>query len=313
MTTAQPLPDKPNNRPSKGVVIGVIIVAIALIAGIITWTTKGRSNADESANPTVRIGTTEAGASFWPIYKKKAAEQGINIEPITFNDYNQPNRALAQKQLDLNYFQHIFFLTNYNVENNDSLIPLEATYIVPLGLHSKTHDKLSQIPSGGNIAIPNDATNQGRALLLLQSAGLIKLNDGGSPLSTPADIDASASKVKVTPVDAAQTVTSLPSVDGAVINNNFANDAGIDPKAALFADSAKSDNAAPYINVFAARPEDKNNETLLKAIKIWHDPEVAKAVLKDSNNSAVLVKDRSQAELQHITDGLQADLKKARK
>ena len=153
MTTAQPLPDKPNNRPSKGVVIGVIIVAIALIAGIITWTTKGRSNADESANPTVRIGTTEAGASFWPIYKKKAAEQGINIEPITFNDYNQPNRALAQKQLDLNYFQHIFFLTNYNVENNDSLIPLEATYIVPLGLHSKTHDKLSQIPSGGNIAL----------------------------------------------------------------------------------------------------------------------------------------------------------------
>ena len=85
------------------------------------------------------------------------------------------------------------------------------------------------------------------------------------------------------------------------------------PKAALFADSAKSDNAAPYINVFAARPEDKNNETLLKAIKIWHDPEVAKAVLKDSNNSAVLVKDRSQAELQHITDGLQADIKKARK
>ena len=117
----------------------------------------------------------------------------------------------------------------------------------------------------------------------------------------------------MTPGDDAQTVTSLPSVDGAVINNNFANDAGIDPKAALFADSAKSDNAAPYINVFAARPEDKNNETLLKAIKIWHDPEVAKAVLKDSNNSAVLVKDRSQAELQHITDGLQADIKKARK
>ena len=107
MTTAQPLPDKPNNRPSKGVVIGVIVVAIALIAGIITWTTKGRSNADESANPTVRIGTTEAGASFWPIYKKKAAEQGINIEPITFNDYNQPNRALAQKQLDLNYLSLI--------------------------------------------------------------------------------------------------------------------------------------------------------------------------------------------------------------
>lgn len=306
--TPQALPEHPQRGSRKGLVIGAVIVVLAIVAGVIGWAVTRKS--DAQATTTVKIGTTEAGASFWPIFKKKAAEQGITIEVVSFNDYNQPNRALSQKQIDLNYFQHIFFLANYDHENKDTLIPLDSTYVVPLGLYSKKHTSVSQIPQGGKIAIPNDATNQGRALLVLQSAGLLTLRNGGSALSTPADIDTAKSKVTVTPVDAAQTVTALPSVDGAVINNGFARDANIDPSSALYADSAKSSTVDPYINIFAARAADKNNATYLKVTKIWHDEEVEKAVLADSKNSAVIVQGRSQADLQKISDNLQAELAK---
>lgn len=311
---SQALPDKPEGGGRKGLIITAVVVVIALIAGAIVWATQRNSGSqaagsDATASSTVRIGTTEAGATFWPIFIKKAAAQGITIKKVDFSDYNQPNRALSQGQIDLNFFQHVFFLANYNAENNDNLIPLAPTYIVPLAIYSKKHTKLSQVPAGGKIAIPNDDTNQGRALLLLQKAGLLSLRNGGSPLSTPADIIANKSKITVTAVDASQTVTALPSVDASVINNGFARDAKLDPKSALFQDDPASPESAPYINIFAARAKDKNNATYLKVTQIWHDPEVLKAVLAESDNTAKIVKGTSQADLQSSLDKLQTELK----
>lgn len=309
------LPEKPGGG-HRGIIITAVVVVIALIAGAIVWATQrgsgsaaGGESATGGAKVTVKIGTTEAGAKFWPIFIKKAAAQGITIEKVDFSDYNQPNRALSQGQIDLNYFQHIFFLANYNHENNDNLVPLDSTYIVPLSIYSKTHKKVSEIPTGGKVAIPNDDTNQGRALLLLQKAGLLTLKDGGSPLSTPADVVAAKSKVTVTAVDASQTVTALPSVDASVINNGFAVDAKIDPDTALAEDDPSSKEAEPYINIFAARAKDKNNATYKKVARIWHDPEVTKSVLAESGNTAHVVTGKSQADLQKALDDLQAELK----
>lgn len=311
----QALPEKPRGS-RKGLIITAAVVVAAIIAAVVVWATQRNSSPEAAtaggspaaATTTVRIGTTEAGAKFWPILIRKAADQGITIKKVDFSDYNQPNRALSQGQIDLNYFQHIFFLANYNVENHDNLIPLASTYIVPLSIYSKKHTAISQIPAGAKVAIPNDDTNQGRALLLLQKAGLLKLKDGGSPLSTPADVLADQSKVSVTAVDASQTVTALPSVAASVINNGFALDAKLDPESALASDDPNSSESAPYINIFAARANDKDNATYLKVAQLWHDPEVTKTVTEESQNTAEIVTGKSQADLQTALDKLQTEI-----
>jgi D-methionine transport system substrate-binding protein len=259
---------------------------------------------------TVKIGTTEASADYWPILIKLAAAQGIDIQTVNFGDYTQANPALSQGQLDLNLFQHLLYLASYNVSTNDTLTPIGSTVVVPLGVYSQKYGSLDQIPRGGQVTIPNDPTNQARALLVLQQAGLIKLTDGGNVLSTPADIDKAASKVTVTPVDAKQTVTSLPSVDAAVINNNFALDAKLDPSKALYNDDPSKPAAQPYINAFVSRAADKDNPTYLKIAALYHDPAVIKAVVDASEGTAVIVT-KPEAELRTILSDLEQTVRDA--
>ncbi|GGC66892.1 putative ABC-type transporter, periplasmic component [Hoyosella rhizosphaerae] len=240
----------------------------------------------------VRIGTTESSAE-WDVFKEKAAEQGITLQIQTYSDYSQPNIALAQGQIDVNLFQHLQYLGGYNVANADDLTPIGATQVVPLGLYSKKHGSVEDIPQGGEIAIPNDPSNQARALFVLEAAGLLTLDpEAKSP--TPADIDAGASKVKVTPVDAAQTALSLNSVDGSVVNNTYLERSGIDPKSALYQDDPNSPGAEPYINVFVTRADATGNETYLRLVEIWHDPAVQAAVSETSKGTAVeVIKDEA--------------------
>ncbi len=304
------LPERPRTSRSKAVG-GVLIAALALALAGGGWAlTRGDEASQDSgatggsAPTTVRIGTTEAAADYWPPLQTLAKQNGINLEVVNFSDYTQANPALAQKQIDLNLFQHLQFLAGYNVNDSQTLAPIGSSVVVPLGLYSTKHTNVAQIPDGGTIAIPNDATNQARALLVLQQAKLLTLKGGGSSLSTPADIDAAASKVKVTPVDAAQTVAALPSVDGSIVNNNFALDAKLDPKSALFSDDPAKPEAEPYINVFVARAQDKDNPTYAKLVRLYHDPSVVSAVKAQSKNTAVIV-DRPAADLQRILAGLQ--------
>ncbi|MGK2308851.1 MetQ/NlpA family ABC transporter substrate-binding protein [Cutibacterium sp. V947] len=312
MTTAEALPDKPHNRPSKGVIVAIIVIVVALIAGIIFAVNKNKG--DDSAaggTTTVKIGTTEAANDYWKVLKKKASAEGINIDVVSFNDYTQPNVALSQGQVDLNVFQHLLFLADYNVKNHDNLTAISATYVVPLNIYSKTYQQVSQLPAGATVAIPNDATNQGRALLVLQKAGLLTLRDGGSALSTPADVIANQSKVKVKAIDAAQTAASLSGVDAAVVNNNFATDAGLDLDTVVYKDDATGKSADPYINIIAAKDADKNNETYKKVAKLWSDPDVQKSIIRQSGGTAKIVADRPQADLDKILDDLTTEIKKS--
>ena len=210
---------------------------------------------------------------------------------------------MEQGQLDTNNFQHLKFLAEYNVGNDSDLTPIVATEIIPLALFWKDHDSLDGI-EGESIAIPNDPSNQGRAINVLVQADLITLKEEGLVTPTPADIDTEASKVQITPVDAAQTPSAYGEGTPAIINNSFLDRAGIDPNLAVFQDDPNSPEAEPYINAFVVRAEDADNETIKKLAELWHSPEVQAAVDEDAKGTSVQV-ERTQEELQEILDRLE--------
>ena len=239
----------------------------------------------------VRIGTM--GPEIEYDYLKSAAQgEGIYIEYTTFNDYNTPNRAVASGDLDLNQFQHILFLAQYNVESGEPLAALQSTAIYPLALYSHKHKSVADIPQGAQIAIPNDETNQARAIAVLQQNGLVKLTDGVDPLyATPLVIDRTASKVTVVPVSAEQTPRSLddPNVAGAVINNTYALDANLEPSDAIAADDPAAAGSAPFVNIWAGKDGIQNDPAVAEILRLARTKDWQDGLLKQSKNSAVIV------------------------
>lgn len=264
--------------------------AVALIAGL-----AGCASADKpgsgAADDVVKIGVVGKGDPQWAAFEKAAKAEGIDVDIIDFGSYEQPNPALAAGELDLNQFQHIVYLAQYNAANDDDLQPIGATAIYPLGLYSTKYDDVKDIPKGGTVVVPDDASNQARALLVLQSAGLIELKSGGTIVSDIADIDTGKSKVKVTALEAAVIPTSLPDVDAAIINNDFVKDAGLTFDDAIAQDDPSDPNALPYVNVFAARADDVDNETYQRLVEIFQTDEgVQKGLLEASGDTAVPLK-----------------------
>ena len=254
---------------------------------------------------TVKIGTTEADQEAWRVFKDLAADNGITLDIVSFSDYSPVNEALAQGELDVNKFQHIKYLAEYNKASSNDLRVVGSTEIVPLALFWKDHDSIDGI-EGESVAIPNDPSNQGRAINVLVQAGLLTLSDSVADelAPTPADIDKAASKVTVTPVDASQTPSAYNEGKPAIINNTWLDRAGIEPGLAIFEDDPESKEAEPYINVFAAQADRIDDETLNKLVELWQTPEVAEAAAKDSKGTSVPVY-RDQAELNEILDRLQ--------
>ena len=257
---------------------------------------------------TVKIGTTEADQEAWRVFKDLAADNGITLDIVSFSDYSPVNEALAQGELDVNKFQHIKYLAEYNKASSNDLRVVGSTEIVPLALFWKDHDSIDGI-DGQSVAIPNDPSNQGRAINVLVQADLVKVKDGADTLNpTPADIDKDASKVEVTPVDASQTPTAYNQGDPAVINNTWLGRAGIDASTSVFADDPNSELAEPYINIFAVRADDVDNATYDKLVEIWQSDEVTEALNEDSNGTAVQV-EKTKEELDEILKRLEEDFK----
>ena len=254
---------------------------------------------------TVKIGTTEADQEAWRVFKDLAADNGIDLDIVQFSDYSPVNEALAQGELDVNKFQHIKYLAAYNQSSGNDLRVVGSTEIVPLALFWKDHESIDGI-EGESVAIPNDPSNQGRAINVLVQAGLLTLSDNVADelAPTPADIDKAASKVTVTPVDASQTPSAYNEGKPAIINNTWLDRAGIEPGLAIFEDDPESKEAEPYINVFAAQADRIDDETLNKLVELWQTPEVAEAAAKDSKGTSVPVY-RDKAELNEILDRLQ--------
>ncbi|MBD3781318.1 MAG: methionine ABC transporter substrate-binding protein [Micrococcales bacterium] len=272
------------------------IAAIAATASLAACASGGgessagaSATADADNRVTVRVGVTDKAQEYWTTFTDLAADEGIDVELVNFTDYTQPDPILSSGDLELNQFQHLLYLANYNVSSDDDLQPIGSTAIYQLGLYTtQGYASPDDIPDGAEIAIPNDVVNQARALLVLQSAGLISLTDGGNAFSTPAEIDEAASTVTVVPVDANQTAVQLQSLDGAVINNNFATDAGIDPTTAIYSDLQDTDTARPYLNIWVARAEDADNPVYAQLIEIYHSPEVTDQLIEENGGTAVV-------------------------
>ncbi|MCP1387782.1 MetQ/NlpA family ABC transporter substrate-binding protein [Corynebacterium sp. TA-R-1] len=271
-------------------------------------TSTSATGTAEGENVTVRIGTTDADQQAWSVFADLAEQEGITLDIVQFSDYPPVNEALAQGELDLNKFQHILYLAKYNASSGNDLKVVGSTEIYPLALFWKDHTSLDGI-EGSEIAIPNDDSNQGRAINVLVQAGLVTLKDGADELApTPADIDAAASKVSVVPVDASQTPSAYKEGRPAIINNSWLDRAGIEPSEAIFQDDPASEQGEPYINVFASRAEDVDNPTYVKLAELWHDASVAEAVQKDSRGTAVEV-ERPKNELNDILERLEQNQK----
>ncbi|TDN92118.1 MetQ/NlpA family ABC transporter substrate-binding protein [Microbacterium sp. BK668] len=279
-----------------------------LLAGCAGGSTDSAGTAGGGEPDVVRIGVVGAGDPYWETYKEAAATEGIEVELVDFSEYTQPNPALSAGELDLNQFQHIIYLATYNVNSDDDLEPIGATAIYPLGLYSTQYDDVADIPEGATVAVPNDESNQARGLLVLQSAGLIELKDGGSTLSTVADV-LPESRVQVEALDAAFTATSLPDVAAAIINNDFIADAGLEPSDAIAQDDPSDPNAVPYVNIFAAKAEDADNPTYQKLVELYQSTQsVLDGVQEASGGTAVFVK-TSAADLKTSLQDVEEDIR----
>jgi D-methionine transport system substrate-binding protein len=298
------------STPKKLTAAAALALPLALLlAGCAGSGTDAAADAP-AGEEVVRIGVVGAGDPYWETYTEAAAEEGIEVELVDFSEYTQPNPALSAGELDLNQFQHIIYLATYNVQSDDDLQPVGATAIYPLGLYSSQYASVDDIPEGSTVAVPNDESNQARGLLVLQSAGLIELEDGGSVFSTVADV-LPESKVKVEALDAAFTATSLPDVAAAIINNDFVEDAGLSFEDAIATDDPADPSAFPYINIFAAKAEDADNPTYLKLVEIYQNTQdVLDGVVDASGGTAVLVQtpvDELLTSLSDVEDDIRAN------
>lgn len=285
------------------------VTALAATAALaFTLSACGSSDGYEVSEGTkedpIRIGVVGA-EDYWPTFVTEAEKEGLFVEVVDLGQYTIPNKALSEGEIDVNQFQHLQFLGSYNEDAKDNLAPFAATAVYPLGLYSQKHESIDTI-SGGEIAVPNDPTNLTRALLLLQEGGLIELKDGGSSSSTELDV-LPTSKVKIVPVDAAQTVISLPDVEASIVNNDFLADANLKASDAIYGDSADSEGARPYINIWVARDADKGNETLAKLVEIYKTDIIQEGVLAASDGTAAIA-NQTGAELEGYLKTIQEDI-----
>ncbi|VVO13230.1 MetQ/NlpA family ABC transporter substrate-binding protein [Pseudomonas fluorescens] len=209
--------------------------------------------------------------------KPALAKEGVDLKVKVFTDYIQPNVQVAEKRLDANFFQHQPYLDEFNKAKGTNLISVAGVHLEPLGAYSSKHKTLAELPGGSNVVIPNDATNGGRALLLLAKAGLIKLKDSNNILSTVRDITENAKDLKFRELEAATIPRVLTQVDLALINTNYALEAQLDPaKDALVIEGKDS----PYVNILVARPDDKDSESMKKLVTALQSPEVKQFILE---------------------------------
>lgn len=263
--------------------ISLTLLTSALTLPFITNVKAEEKNEFEGEKVTVGI-VPGSAEDVWQVVVDQAKAEGIEVELQFFTDYNQPNEALQNGSIDLNAFQHIAFLDNWNESNDGSLVPIGFTFVSPMGTYSEKIKSLDELPEGGTVAIPNDPTNGGRALLALELAGVLEIDDEAGILVTPEDITENPKNIKIEELDAAQLAATLPDVDAAIINTNFANDAGLSLKDAIFVDADYPEKLSEkYKNSIVAREEDKENPLYLKIVELYQTDAVAQAIFDTTN------------------------------
>lgn len=259
------------------------LVSLAVVAAGCGGDKKTDNGADKKV--TLKIGATAVPhAEILNQIKGTLAKEGVDLQIIEFSDYVKPNLALNDKELDANFFQHEPYLDTFVSERKLALVSAGKVHIEPMGIYSKTIKNLQDIPNGAKIAIPNDPSNGGRALALLESAKLLKLKDGVGVKATVGDITQNDKKLQIVEIEAALLPRSMDDTDLSVINSNFAMEAKLNPvKDSLFTEPKES----PYANIVAVRKGDENRPEIQKLMNALRSPEVKKFI-EDKYKGAVV-------------------------
>lgn len=262
--------------------------AALLAAGLLTACGSSEKSAPVEQKSdkavTIKVGATPVPhGEILEAVKEDLKKEGVNLEIVEFNDYVQPNLALNDKELDANYFQHKPYLDEFCKDRGIDLISAGGIHLEPMSVYSAKYKDLKDLPDGAHVAIPNDPTNGGRALLVLQSAGLLKLRDGAPITATPQDIAENPKNLQISELEAPQLPRSLEDTDAAVININFALQAKLDPSQAIFTESKDS----PYVNIVAVRNGDENRPEIQKLVKALQSQQV-KDFLQEKYKGAII-------------------------
>ncbi|OIK00661.1 MetQ/NlpA family ABC transporter substrate-binding protein [Streptomyces colonosanans] len=269
------------------------ITVTVLTAGALTFglsacgSGSDSGKADANAPLTVAATPNPQGEILTYVKDHLAQKAGLKLEVKEFTDYVTPNTAVQQGQVDANYFQHKPYLDDFNKKNGTDIVPVPggAVHLEPLGVYSKSVKKLADLKKGATVAVPNDTTNEARALKLLEANGLIKLKAGVGYEATPKDVTDNPKNLSFKELEAPQLPRSLGDVDAAVINSNFALEAKLNPaKDAIAAESAK-DN--PYANILVVKKGNENDPRVKKLTKLLTSPEVKKFI-EDKYEGAVV-------------------------
>lgn len=254
--------------------IGLLILCIAL-AGCAGNATKS-TGASDSEKVVLKVGATPVPHSeILNIIKPQLEEKGIELQIIEFTDYVTPNLSLDSKEIDANFFQHAPYMESFAGEHNIELFNAAKIHVEPLGLYSKKIKSSDELKDGATISIPNDPTNEGRALILLESKGYIKLKEDAGLEATDKDIVENPKNLVFMPIEAAQLPRTLDDVDASIINTNYALEAGLNPSDdALLMEGSDS----PYSNILTIRPEDKDNESIKALIEALQSEKVKKFI-----------------------------------
>ncbi len=282
----------------------------ALAAGALTLSMAACSGGggDDEASDTIVIGADDATEAHWTILKDKLADEGITLEVQNITDGVQLNQGVQDGELDINLFQHLIFLADFNVNSGGDLVPVGATAVYPLALYSEEYSDVEDIPEGATVAVPDNPTNLSRALLNLQSAGLLTLADGGDAYSTPADVEDTS--IELLPVDSNQTVTALQdgSAQAAVVNNTQAQKGGLGDDRILYKEDLDDPSLDPYINVFAVKEEDKDDPRWEKLVEAYHSPEVEESVAELNQDNLQFKAEYANDQLEEILTDLEDKL-----
>lgn len=250
--------------------------------------TASNSSSSDSADKTITVGASPTPhAEILNAVKDDLAQEGYTLEVTEFSDYVQPNTAVENGELDANYFQHINYLDTFNEENGTHLKSVGYVHYEPFGLYAGKTKSLDDVKDGATVAVPNDTTNEARALLLLQQEGLITLKDGAGVTATTKDITDNPHNIKFKELEAAQVSRSLDDVDFAVINGNYALQAGLKVADALATESSEGEAAQQYGNVLVVKDGNENEEKIQALYKALTS-ETAKNFMNDTYNGAVV-------------------------
>ena len=267
------------------------ITLVAILTGCLALFSLagcGASGTSSSSEKVIKVGASPTPhAEILNQVKDTLKSEGWDLQVVEYNDYIQPNTALQSGELDANYFQHITYLNNFNDENKTNLVSAGEIHFEPMRIYAGKTKSLSDLKDGAKVSVPNDTTNEARALLLLQQEGLIKLKDGATTNATKLDIVENPKNLEINEVEAAQVPRTASDVDIVVVNCNYALNAGLDTSTSLAVESDSGEAAKAYANVIAVKSGSENSEKTKALVKALQSSDVKNYIEKQYNGAVV--------------------------